>query len=83
MAATPEIVHLAVQGLACPLPLLRARQAIAQLLPGQTLQITGVGADSVTDLQHLCQEKGLAIELQKESEHDLSSMSAMVSKILF
>lgn len=82
MASTSEIVHLAVQGLACPLPLLRTRQALTQLVLGQILKVTGLSQDSLADLQQLCQEKGLMLEV-KGDQNDSSSFTAMVSKILF
>ena len=82
MASTSEIVHLDVQGLACPLPLLRTRQALTQLTSGQMLQVTGIGKDSLADLQQLCQDKGLRLEVKGE-KNDLSSITAMVSKIFF
>lgn len=44
--------------LLCPLPVLRARKALAALAPGARLAITTTDPMAVIDLPHFCAEQG-------------------------
>lgn len=43
-------------GLNCPLPVLKARQMLKRLRPGDTLIIRATDPLSAVDIPHLCQE---------------------------
>ncbi|WP_373182049.1 sulfurtransferase TusA family protein [Halomonas campaniensis] len=50
MAVQPDDV-LDARGLPCPLPLLKAKQALARLAPGQLLEVMATDAGSWHDLE--------------------------------
>ena len=45
---------LDVQGLMCPLPVLKARKALKRLGPGATLRVLATDPASVIDFKHFC-----------------------------
>ncbi len=47
-------VELDVRGLNCPLPLLKARKALAGMSAGQTLKLISTDPASVPDLEAFC-----------------------------
>ena len=51
-------VSIDTSGLACPLPLLRTKKALAQLKPGQRLLVKITDEGSAKDLCVLCQQTG-------------------------
>lgn len=57
MSRKPKI-ELDVIGLNCPLPVLRARQAVRRLNIGDTLIIKATDPLSAIDIPHFCQEDG-------------------------
>lgn len=46
------------EGLLCPLPVLRARKALAAMRPGQVLRLTATDRMAAIDLPHFCAEAG-------------------------
>ncbi|QEP42577.1 sulfurtransferase TusA family protein [Ectothiorhodospiraceae bacterium BW-2] len=50
--------ELDASGLNCPLPILRAKKAIAQLSAGQTLRIVATDPGSVKDFEAFCKQTG-------------------------
>ena len=46
---------LDVQGLMCPLPVLKARKALKRLGPGATLEVLATDPASVIDFKHFCE----------------------------
>ncbi|MBS9404823.1 sulfurtransferase TusA family protein [Halomonas sp. TRM85114] len=50
MALQPDDV-LDARGLPCPLPLLKAKQALSRLAPGQVLEVIATDAGSWRDLE--------------------------------
>ena len=50
--------ELDASGLNCPLPILRAKKAIAQLDAGQTLRIIATDPGSVKDFEAFCKQTG-------------------------
>ena len=50
--------ELDATGLNCPLPILRAKKAIAGLNEGQTLKITATDPGSVKDFEAFCKQTG-------------------------
>lgn len=60
--------ELDASGLNCPLPILRAKKAINQLDPGQTLKIISTDPGSVKDFEAFCKQTGN--ELLSSGEED-------------
>jgi TusA-related sulfurtransferase len=50
--------ELDARGLNCPLPILKAKKALADLLSGQTLRVTATDAGSVRDFQAFTKQTG-------------------------
>lgn len=44
--------HLDARGLNCPLPLLKTRQALRHLAPGQVLEVVATDVGSARDIPH-------------------------------
>ena len=57
------------RGLACPLPLVRARAALAALGPGDTLAVLATDPEAPIDLAALAADKGLKIRSGREAGH--------------
>ena len=49
---------LDARGLNCPLPLLRAQQALAEMTPGQVVRITATDPGSVKDFAAFAKQTG-------------------------
>lgn len=60
LARVAPDVTIDAQGLMCPLPLLRAKQAIDKLEPGQVLEVLGTDPISKDDLPGWCSFSGHA-----------------------
>lgn len=54
-------------GLACPLPILRAKKALAQLVSGQVLKVTTTDRNAIRDFQAFSRQTGNALLLQEEN----------------
>ena len=50
--------YLDARGLACPLPVLKARKALAALAPGEMLLIEATDPVAAIDIPHFCKESG-------------------------
>ena len=59
---------LDVQGLSCPLPVLKANKALRGLPPGARLTVLATDPASVKDFSAFCQETGHALVSSGESE---------------
>jgi len=55
-------------GLACPLPILRAKKALAQMASGQVLKVTTTDPHAVRDFQAFANQTGNTLIAQIESE---------------
>ena len=55
---------LDVQGLACPLPVLKARKALASLAEGAVLEVLATEPQSVADFEAFCGVSGHALLAQ-------------------
>jgi len=53
---------LDVQGLACPLPVLRAKKAIREVPAGAVLEVKATDPGAVKDFQAFCQATGHVLE---------------------
>lgn len=51
-------------GLACPLPVLRARKALAQMRPGSRLLVEASDPMATIDIPHLCHQDGHVLVAQ-------------------
>jgi tRNA 2-thiouridine synthesizing protein A len=62
----PSEVHETVDaiGLACPLPILRAKKALATLASGEVLQVITTDRGAVRDFQAFCRQTGNELLLQ-------------------
>jgi tRNA 2-thiouridine synthesizing protein A len=55
----PEFQHTVdAVGLACPLPILRAKKALATILPGEVLRVITTDRGAVRDFQAFCRQTG-------------------------
>ncbi|WP_349358522.1 sulfurtransferase TusA family protein [Stappia sp.] len=54
-------LDLDLKGLKCPLPVLKARKAMARLAAGTRVRIEATDPMSVIDIPHFCQEAGHAL----------------------
>jgi tRNA 2-thiouridine synthesizing protein A len=59
---------LDTKGLNCPLPILKARKALKDVGPGETLEILSTDPGSVADFQAFCRQTGN--ELLESSNDD-------------
>jgi tRNA 2-thiouridine synthesizing protein A len=58
---------LDARGLACPLPVLKARKLIAGMRVGERLLVEATDPMAAIDLPHLCQEDGHRLVRQERS----------------
>ncbi len=54
-------------GLKCPLPILRAKKALAQLQSGQVLKVVTTDINAVRDFQAFCRQTGNTLLQQVEN----------------
>ena len=57
---------LDVKGLACPLPVLRAKKAMREVAPGETLEVLATDPGTVEDFKAFCQTTGHALVETRE-----------------
>ncbi len=57
---------LDVQGMTCPLPVLRANKALRALAPGDRLRVLATDRAAVADFRAFCRETGHALVAQGE-----------------
>ena len=60
--------QLDTQGLHCPLPILKAKKALAGLSAGQTLRILASDPGAVRDFTSFCQQMGHALLESREEQ---------------
>lgn len=63
----PELV-VDASGLKCPLPILRAKKALAQLQSGQVLKVLTTDVHAIRDFQAFAKQTGNELLQQDESE---------------
>lgn len=56
------------RGLRCPLPILRAKRALAGLASGQTLRVLTTDPNAVLDFQAFCRQTGHGLLAQDEAD---------------
>ena len=57
------------RGLSCPLPLIKARAALAGLQPGVTLVVLATDPEAPIDLAALAADRGLRLTTCREVDH--------------
>jgi TusA-related sulfurtransferase len=67
-SVAPPVPDLEIDatGLACPLPILRAKKALAQLESGQVLKVITTDRNAIRDFQAFSRQTGNALLLQQE-----------------
>lgn len=55
-------------GLKCPLPILRAKKALAQLESGQVLKVVTTDTHAIKDFQAFAKQTGNLLEAQVETD---------------
>lgn len=67
-AMTPIDAELDTSGLSCPLPILKAKKALAGLRGGQVLRVTASDPESVRDFETFSRQMGHALlEVREEA----------------
>lgn len=65
----PEFQHeVDASGLTCPLPILRAKKALAQMESGQVLRVTTTDPKAVRDFQAFAKQSGNGLVAQHEAQ---------------
>lgn len=53
-----QIAEVDARGLSCPLPLLKAKQALNRLAAGERLRVVATDSGSVRDFRVFCEQSG-------------------------
>jgi tRNA 2-thiouridine synthesizing protein A len=64
--------ELDVRGLNCPLPILRAKKALADMESGQVLQVVATDPGSVKDFAAFCKQTGNPLLSSSETPNDFT-----------
>lgn len=73
-----DVTEIDTRGLRCPLPVLRARKAIAALPGGALLRVQATDPDSRQDFRAWCEASGH--ELLEQSEDDAGILIHLIRK---
>lgn len=67
---TKQVFHAEVEavGLKCPLPILRAKKALAQMESGQVLRVSTDDPGAIRDFEAFCRQTGNALLGQEQLE---------------
>ena len=65
-AAPAADLEIDTSGLTCPLPILRAKKALAGMSSGQILRVLATDKNSVADFQAFCRQTGNALVFQQD-----------------
>ncbi|MFA4914362.1 MAG: sulfurtransferase TusA family protein [Burkholderiaceae bacterium] len=70
MSGSDHSVAMSVDatGLACPLPILRAKKALSQLSSGELLSVITTDRNAVRDFQAFCRQSGNTLVEQVQNE---------------
>ena len=64
--------ELDARGLSCPLPILRAKKALAEIQSGQVLHIIATDPGSVKDFEAFCKQTGHELLSQAAAEKEFT-----------
>jgi tRNA 2-thiouridine synthesizing protein A len=73
MSSLPSVFEMGVDreldacGLNCPLPILRAKKSLSEMVSGQTLRITATDPGSASDFQSFAKQTGNTLLAQGEN----------------
>ena len=56
------------KGMACPLPILKAKKALSTLLPGEVLEVITTDRNAIKDFQAFCRQTGNSLLSQHQAE---------------
>ncbi|BBK43004.1 UPF0033 protein [Allostella vacuolata] len=62
-----DMVELDTSGLKCPLPVLKARRALARTPPGGLLRVLATDPGALKDFEVMCGQAGLVLEQWSEA----------------
>ena len=62
--------ELDARGMKCPLPILKAKKALAEMVSGQVLRVVATDADSVRDFQAFAMQTGNELLEQQTVDKD-------------
>ena len=68
--------NLDVKGLNCPLPILRAKKALADMESGQTLRIVATDPGAVKDFAAFCRQTGNPLVSSTETSSEFTFVIA-------
>ena len=63
-------IELDARGLSCPLPILRTKKALAEMVSGQILRVIATDPGSVRDFQAFARQTGNELLLQTEENRE-------------
>ena len=63
---------LDARGLNCPLPILKAKKALAEMMSGEVLRVVATDSGSVRDFQAFARQTGNQLLEQSESEQEFT-----------
>lgn len=69
--AQPE-QQLDTRGLTCPLPLLKAKQALNRMQPGELLRVLATDPGSVRDFEVFARQTGHALLLSEQADGEFT-----------
>lgn len=61
-----DFVEVDARGMSCPMPLLKAKQALNKAAPGDHVKVLATDAGSERDFQVFCQQSGHTLEQSEE-----------------
>ena len=65
-----DTVTLDTKGMKCPLPVLKARKALKDVLPGGTLKVLATDPGAVKDFEHFCATTGaILVGVEPHDDH--------------
>jgi tRNA 2-thiouridine synthesizing protein A len=70
MQAPQADKEIDTRGLNCPLPILRAKKALADLVSGQVLKVVSTDPGSMRDFQAFCKQTGNELLAQQTIDKD-------------
>ena len=66
--SAPVVLEVDARGLRCPLPLLKAKQALRDLAPGEAVRILATDSGSVRDFQTFATLAGHGLEREESPD---------------
>lgn len=72
MTTTPHDKELDARGMNCPLPILRARKALNDMVSGQVLRIVATDPGSVKDFEAFAKQTGNELMTQSATDKEFT-----------